>query len=223
MSTLQHDSADQRRIIGLTGGIGMGKTTVSNYLANIHHLPVLDADVYARKAVEPGSPILKKVVERYGASILLPDQTLDRIRLGSIVFKSRPERFWLERQIHPFVRDRIKADLNGAKLRSEPIVIVSIPLLFEARMTDLVNEIWVVYCPHSHQVERLRERAVQEGDRSHRLTVEEIQSRIDSQMAIGKKLDQADVVLDNSSTVEALLNQVDRALGQSQIRELTPS
>ncbi|MGJ3250384.1 MAG: dephospho-CoA kinase [Elainellaceae cyanobacterium] len=222
MSTLQNGSADQRRIIGLTGGIGMGKTTVSDYLANAHHLPVLDADVYAREAVEPGSPILKKVVERYGASILLPDQTLDRVRLGNIVFKSRPERFWLERQIHPFVRDRIKADLNKAKLRSEPIVIVSIPLLFEARMTDLVNEIWVVYCPHSHQVDRLMERDVQGGDR-YRLTVEEIQSRIDSQMAIGKKLDQADVVLDNSSTVEALLTQVDRALGQSQLRELTPS
>ncbi|MGJ3245800.1 MAG: dephospho-CoA kinase [Elainellaceae cyanobacterium] len=223
MSKLQHGSTDQRRIIGLTGGIGMGKTTVSDYLANAHHLPVLDADVYAREAVEPGSPILKKIVERYGSSILLPNQTLDRVRLGSIVFKSRPERFWLERQIHPFVRDRIQADLKAAKLRSEAIVVVSIPLLFEARMTDLVNEIWVVYCPHGHQVKRLMKRDTQEGDRSHRLTVEEIQSRIDSQMAIGKKLAQADVVLDNSSTVEALLNQVDRALGQSQIRELTPS
>jgi dephospho-CoA kinase len=77
-----------KRIIGLTGGIGTGKTTVSNYLANRHQLPVLDADIYAREAVQLGSPVLSKIFERYGSGVQLPDGTLNRKRLGEIVFSN---------------------------------------------------------------------------------------------------------------------------------------
>ncbi len=211
------------RIIGLTGGIGMGKTTISNYLAHTHHIPVLDADVYARDAVAPESSILHKVVERYGPSILLPDGSLDRVRLSSIVFKSIPERFWLERQIHPVVRDRLTADLKRPEIAAHPIIALVVPLLFEARMTDLVNEIWVVYCPREQQIERVMQRAMQSGDRPYRLSLEQIQSRIDNQMAIERKIKHADVVLDNSSTTAALLIQVDQALGQPHIQKLASS
>jgi dephospho-CoA kinase len=205
----QTDKAPQR-IIGITGGVGMGKTTVSNYLSTAYQLPVLDADVYAHRAVEPGSKVLTKIFERYGSIILLPDGKLDRQRLGDIVFNSSAERLWLEREIHPFVRDCIEGDLQTLTAQA-PTVVLVIPLLFEARMTDLVTEIWVVRSPEARQREWLKQR--------DRLNLEQVQARIDSQMAIDKKVQRADVVLDNSSTPEALFQQVDLALNQPAGRE----
>ena len=111
-----------KRIIGLTGGIGTGKTTVSNYLASHYNLPVLDADIYAREAVQPGSQVLEEIQERYGLAILLPDGKLDRLRLGQIVFSSASERLWLEQRIHPYVRDRITAQLDTLDPEKSPTV-----------------------------------------------------------------------------------------------------
>ena len=190
-----------KRIIGLTGGIGTGKTTVSNYLADTYQLPILDADIYARDAVQPGSPVLNRIITRYGSDVKLADRTLNRKRLGEIVFPNPKERQWLEQQIHPYVRDRIKSQLNT--LESETVVLV-IPLLFEANMTDLVTEIWVVRCPQDQQIQRIQER--------DRLSLEQAQSRLNSQLPLAEKVARADVVLDNSSTRDSLLQQVDRAL-----------
>lgn len=190
------------RVIGLTGGIGTGKTTVSNYLASHYNLPVLDADIYAREAVKVGSPILGEIVKRYGADILLPDGTLDRRKLGNIVFNSPEERRWLEQQIHPYVRDRMIEEMQA--LNSHPVVVLVVPLLFEVGMTALCTETWVVYCSEQHQLQRLIKR--------DRLTLEQAQARITSQMPIQEKCDRADVVLDNSSSLEALLKQVDTHL-----------
>ncbi|MBW4516982.1 MAG: dephospho-CoA kinase [Timaviella obliquedivisa GSE-PSE-MK23-08B] len=193
---------NQQRRIGLTGGIGMGKTTISNYLA-AKQIPVLDADVYAREAVEPGLVVLPKIAARYGANILLPDGTLDRHQLAGIIFDSLSEKTWLEQQIHPFVRDRLKTELRH--LTNAPILLLVIPLLFEAQMTDLITEIWVVRSYQEQQEQRLKER--------DRLSPQQIRARIDGQMAIAQKVQQAHVVLDNSSTLEALYQQVDKALG----------
>lgn len=191
-----------QRIIGLTGGIATGKTTVSNYLAATHHLPVLDADIYAREAVAPASPILSFVVERYGQEILLADGTLNRQQLGNIVFNSPSERHWLEQQIHPYVRQRMGEAMQ--ELTQKPTIVLVIPLLFEAGLTDIVTEIWVVSCSREKQLERLMQR--------NNLTREQAEARINSQMPLEEKCDRADVVLDNSSTLEALLKQVDLAL-----------
>lgn len=202
-----------KRIIGLTGGIGTGKSTVSNYLASIHRLPVLDADVYARVAVQPGSPVLSQIAERYGAGVLLSDRTLNRRRLGEIVFSNPAERRWLEQQIHPYVRDRFFAELDALEAQQYPTVVLVVPLLFEAGMTNFVTEIWVVYCSPAQQLERLikRDRALA-APHEPRLTLEQAQARINSQMPIEEKCAQADFILDNSSTLEALLKQVDLAL-----------
>lgn len=205
---LETTEITQLRIIGITGGLGMGKTTISNYLESIHHLPVLDADLYAREAVQPGSAVFKEIVERYGSSILLPDKTLDRTRLGEIVFNNSAERLWLEQRIHPYVRDRIESALCQLTQHVASTVVLVIPLLFEARMTDLVNEVWVVYCPADKQVERLMQR--------DRLNLKQIYARINSQMPIDEKIKRADVILDNSSTPEALLEQVNLALTHTQ-------
>ncbi|MFP4099413.1 dephospho-CoA kinase [Coleofasciculus sp.] len=190
-----------KRIIGLTGGIGTGKTTVSNYLADTYQLPILDADIYARDAVQPGSPVLNRIITRYGSDVQLADRTLNRKRLGEIVFPNPKERQWLEQQIHPYVRDRIESQLN---ILESPTVVVVIPLLFEANMTDLVTEIWVVRCSEEQQIRRIQER--------DRLSLEQAQSRLNSQLPLAEKVARADVVLDNSSTRDSLLQQVDRAL-----------
>jgi dephospho-CoA kinase len=190
-----------KRIIGLTGGIGTGKTTVSNYLAHRHQLPVLDADIYAREAVQEGSPILSNIFERYGVSVRLPDGTLNRKRLGEMIFTNPAERQWLEQQIHPYVRSRFQSEVSTLL---DPRVVLVVPLLFEANMTDLVTEIWVVSCSPEQQLRRMMER--------DRLSLEESQARLNSQLPFHEKVTRADVVLDNSSTPEALLKQVDLAL-----------
>ncbi|NER48607.1 MAG: dephospho-CoA kinase [Symploca sp. SIO1A3] len=195
-------SDQAKRLIGLTGGIGTGKTTVSNYLAQTYQLPVLDADIYAREAVQLGSPILEQIFERYGLEMQLPDGKLNRQRLGEIVFSNPEQMQWLEQQIHPYVRDRFQAEL--AKLIA-PIVVLVIPLLFEAGLTNLVTEIWVVSCSAQQQLKRISQR--------NNLSLEQAQSRINSQLPLAEKVTRADVVLDNSSTVDELLKQVDQVLG----------
>ncbi|NDJ16008.1 dephospho-CoA kinase [Myxacorys almedinensis] len=199
------------RIIGLTGGIGMGKTTVSTYLANRYLLPILDADHYARAAVQPGTPILAAIRDRYGTPILHPDGNLNRRRLGDIIFQNATERTWLESHIHPYVRQAMTRDLSELCKASqtdspkpEATIVLVIPLLFEAGLTDLVDEIWVVYTSDDQQIQRLIERET--------LTSEQARDRIKSQMPIQEKCDRAHVILDNSSTVAALLKQVDHAL-----------
>lgn len=194
------------RKIGITGGIGMGKTTVSNYLAAAHHLPILDADLIARDAVSPGTPVLAQIIDRYGSHLLRIDGTLDRAKLGTIVFSNPTERTWLEQQIHPYVRQALETECDRLAQTHSTIVLV-IPLLFEARMTNLVSEIWVISCSQSQQVQRLMQR--------EKLSFEQAQARIQSQIPIEQKRDRATVVLDNSTTLEALMEKVDRALSST--------
>lgn len=190
-----------KHIIGLTGGIATGKTTVTNYLASTYNLPILDADIYAREAVSLGSPILGAIAQRYGEQILLPDGSLNRQKLGEIIFNRQDERNWIDNLIHPDVRDRfLKAIVQSS---SQTLVLV-VPLLFEAGMTDLVTEIWVVRCSQEQQLQRLLQR--------NHLNREQAQARINSQLSIEEKVAHADVVLDNSSTLKVLLKQVDIAL-----------
>ncbi|MBW4478135.1 MAG: dephospho-CoA kinase [Tolypothrix brevis GSE-NOS-MK-07-07A] len=189
-----------KRIIGLTGGIATGKTTVANYLATAYSLPIFDADIYARDAVSVNSPILQAIAQRYGEQILLPDNSLNRVKLGEIIFNNQAERSWVENLIHPYVRDRLIVE---TRLITSLLVFV-IPLLFEAKMTDLVTEIWVVSCLEQQQLVRLMQR--------NNLTLEQAQARIKSQMPIAEKAARADIILDNNSTKDALLKQVDLAL-----------
>jgi dephospho-CoA kinase len=186
-----------KRLIGLTGGIATGKSTVAKYLAETYNLPILDADIYAREAVSNGSPILVQIAKRYGSKILLPNGDLNREKLGEIVFKNKLERQWIESKIHPYVRERFDQEIQ--KSLQETLVLV-IPLLFEAKITNLVTEIWVVSCSESQQLQRLINR--------NKLTLEQAQARISSQMPLTEKIVLADVVLDNSQTLEALLEQV---------------
>ncbi len=188
-------------IIGLTGGIATGKTTVSNCLAQVYNLPIFDADIYARKAVEKGSPILAKIAQRYSNSILLPNSSLNRQQLGEIIFQDNSERQWLESQIHPFVRQCFQSQQLTA-----PINVFVIPLLFEASLENLVTQTWVVACSPRQQLKRLRER--------NNLSTEQAQNRISSQMPLSEKAKLADIVLDNSTTTLNLFKQIDDYLAK---------
>jgi dephospho-CoA kinase len=188
------------RTIGLTGGIATGKTTVSNYLS--HRVQVLDADVLAREAVLPGSDRLQTLVRRYGPELLCRDGILNREKLAQIIFQDANEKRWVESIIHPYVRRHLV--LRQSQETASTLVMV-IPLLFEAQMTDLVSEIWVVSCTPEQQLARLIRRSG--------LTQKEAQARIDSQMPLAQKCAQADVVLENQGSLEALYCQVDQALG----------
>lgn len=197
-------ASHSRRIIGLTGGIASGKSTVSNYLADRYGLPVLDADVYAREAVAEGSEILEAIGDRYGPTILSPDGTLNRLNLGKIIFSDNAEKEWLEQQIHPFVRRKF-AGVTAAFPATQTL-IYAIPLLFEANLTHLVNEIWVVTCTPAQQKERLMARS--------QLSAADAQARIEAQMSLAQKRKLADQVLDNSATQSSLFSQIDSLLRQ---------
>jgi dephospho-CoA kinase len=188
------------RLIGITGGISTGKSTVTNYLQTKYNLPVWDADIYARSAVAIGSPILQAISQRYPSGILQPDGTLDRRRLGQIIFNDLDERHWLEAQIHPYVRNCLETEINF--LSQNSTAVLSIPLLFEAKMTDLVTEIWVVTCDRTTQTNRLMKRD----------SIDETEAalRIDSQMSLTVKAALADAILDNSATIADLERQIDR-------------
>lgn len=188
-----------KRIIGLTGGIASGKSTVANYLHQHHHLPLSDADIYARDAVSKGSPILQQIQQRYGEQILLPEGSLDRQKLGAIIFSQPLEKAWLEAQIHPFVRQCLEQAIR----QTTTTIVLVVPLLIEAKMTDLVTEIWLVTCDRHQQIARLIAR---DG-----LSMAAAQARIDSQMAIAQKLPLADVVIENTSNQASLCQQVDLA------------
>ncbi len=201
------------RLIGITGGIGTGKSTVTKYLQTRYDFPIWDADLYARSAVAVGSPILAKISQRYGTTILQADGTLDRPRLGEIIFHNVAERQWLEAQIHPFVRICFETEIG--KFDRDGTAVLAIPLLFEAQMTDLVTEIWVVSCDRHTQLRRIMSR---DG-----LSETQALERIHSQMPLAKKAAMADANLDNSTTIADLEQQIDALIMRSHKRLPTPT
>lgn len=190
-----------KNLIGLTGGIATGKSTVANYLATGYNLPILDADIYARNAVSFGSPILSEIVGKYGEDIIFNDGSLNRGKLGEVIFNVPEERHWVESLIHPYVRSCFDKAIQESSANT---LILVIPLLFEANLEGLVNQIWVVSCSEQQQLERLMAR--------NNLTAEQAAARINSQLPIAEKIARADVNLDNSSNLESLLQQIDRVI-----------
>ena len=185
----------QRRI-GLTGGIATGKSTVGQLLQEHHGLPVLDADLFARQALAPGTEAARAVLERYG--------TLDRPALGHIVFGDPAERHWLEQLVHPLVRRRFDQELTSLAEEpvgaGQPIVVLMIPLLFEAGLEGLCSEVWLVDCDEHQQLARLMAR--------NGLTQAEAQGRINAQWPLEHKRLLADRTISNRGNPEELAGVV---------------
>lgn len=182
------------RLIGLTGGIATGKTTVDRMLV-ARGATVIDADDLAREVVRPGEPALDAIVERFGKDVLQSDGSLDRGRLGAIVFADADARHDLDRITHPriaeLMRERIAAALDG----EAPLVVVDIPLLFENARENMFEGVLVVYAPVDVQIERMRER--------NGLDEAAALQRLAAQLPIDEKRARATWVIDNSGGMDA--------------------
>jgi dephospho-CoA kinase len=184
-------------VIGLTGGIGSGKTTVARRFA-AHGVPVLDADEIARELVEPGQPALIEIAERFGADILEPSGRLDRARLRHIVFADPGRRRTLEGLLHPRVREAMEGRIGAM---DAPYCVLCIPLLLESGMRDLVDRILVVDAPEQLQYRRTRER--------DRLSEQEIRAILRAQTDRGERLAAAHEVIVNDAGLEQVYAQVE--------------
>jgi dephospho-CoA kinase len=195
------DWPPQRRI-GLTGGIASGKSSVAALLKK-RGCPVLDADLYAREALTPGTSASNAVVARYGKRVIKDGTSeIDRAGLASIVFNDPNERSWLEQLVHPIVQRRFDDALRA--LPDAPIVILMIPLLFEAGLEAWCSEIWVVRCTALQQKERLMAR--------NNYTDTEATQRIAAQWPIDIKVQRADSVINNTGLIDDLNDQLDALL-----------
>jgi len=186
----------KQRRIGITGGIASGKTIIGDFLFQAKQWPILDADLYAHEALSAESEIVKKVLLRYGSKIIKNssknDQIINRKALAKIIFQNDIEKEWLEAIIHPFVYNRIEDELE--KIKSNSVVILIIPLLFEKNFTGLCSEICYIDCPRNMQLKRLQSR--------DKLSLEEANQRIDAQWDNSFKKQFADHIITNSNNDE---------------------
>ncbi len=189
-------------VIGLTGGIATGKTTVSNYLKELGY-PVIDADVIARQVVEPGTKGLRMITDTFGAKVLTSDGQLDRQQLAQLVFTSSEQLQQLNRILQPIIRERIQELIGTSK---DSVVVIDVPLLYEQHYEELCDVVMVVSVQPQQQLKRLM-------NRNH-LTMDEAKNRVASQMPLSSKERLADVVIDNNGSVEETRQQVKRWLNQ---------
>ncbi|PEY34355.1 dephospho-CoA kinase [Bacillus cereus] len=179
-------------VIGLTGGIASGKSTVSQMFRELS-IPVIDADIIAREVVEQGKEAYKEIVEVFGEGVLQVDGELDRQKLGSIVFHNEEKRLRLNKIVHPAVRKEMNAQKEMYIKEGVQAVVLDIPLLFESKLTALVDQILVVAVSPSTQLERLMKR--------NGFTEEDAKARIDSQMSLAEKVTLANKVIYNDGTI----------------------
>ncbi|KAJ2924636.1 hypothetical protein H1R20_g12469, partial [Candolleomyces eurysporus] len=182
-------SLNDMLVVGLTGGIATGKSTVSTLLKS-RGIPIVDADIIARQVVEPGTPALAKIEAHFGLQVIQADGSLDRKQLGSIIFNDAAQRAKLNAIVHPAVRKAMGWEVVRHWFKGEKICVMDVPLLIEGPLHKMVGKVVVVYCSEEIQLQRLIQR-----DNSTR---EDALSRLRSQMPIADKVAYADVVLDNS-------------------------
>jgi len=184
--------------VGLTGGIGSGKSTVVDMLAN-KGAAVVDADEIARRVVAPGSSVLGRLTEKFGADILLDDGSLDRALLAQRAFADERGTRRLNEITHPAIREQAERDISRAEETSE-IVVYEMPLLVESGQVSLVDVVVVVDVPESVQVDRAVQRGMDESD---------VRQRMLRQASREQRLDAADAVIDNSGAFDQTRAQVD--------------
>ena len=184
--------------VGLTGGIGSGKSTVASLFADRGVL-VIDADQVARKVVEPGTDCLDKIIQRYGTKILGPDHALDRKKLGEIVFSDTDERIWLEGLLHPKIREYMD---KLALQSTDAFCILEIPLLIESNRHEQMDHVIIVHCDKKIRIQRLSE--------SRGMTKQAVHRIVRNQVSDAERIAVADSVIDNSGDIGQLHPQVDQ-------------
>jgi dephospho-CoA kinase len=190
------------KVIGLTGGLGMGKSTAATFLQQ-RGLPVVDTDALAREVVEPGQPALGEIQRAFGAGIIGADGRLRRDELARLVFADEAKRRQLEAITHPCIRERWQAAVAGWRAQGHALGVVVIPLLFETQAEACFDVIICVACSAPTQAERLRGRG---------WSAEEIRQRNQAQWPIEKKLAASRFVVWTEGTLAAHAGQLDRIL-----------
>lgn len=182
------------KIIGLTGGIACGKSTVSRVLRALG-AAIIDADALAHELSQPNQPIFNAYVERFGREIVTAGGTLDRATIAARVFSDPAVRAEVDAVTHPLIRTAAEERLCAARAAEKRAAVLDVPLLFEAGWDTLADEVWVVALPAEEQIARLlaRDKTMSEG---------EARARISAQMPLAEKCARADIVIDNSGTVE---------------------
>jgi dephospho-CoA kinase len=197
-------------VIGLTGGIASGKSTVSNMFKEMD-ITVVDADIEARLAVMKGESAYVKILAEFGEDILLDNGEIDRQRLGSIIFYQEEKRQILNEIVHPEVRKRMRDQVEQAIKNSEEVVVLDIPLLFESKLTYMVDKTLLVYVDDETQLKRLTDR--------NNLSEEDARARISSQMPLSEKIKLADAVIDNNGSIANTKKQLLEILEQFSINK----
>lgn len=194
-------------VVGLTGNIASGKSTVARLLSE-RGATIIDADVLARRTVDPGTPAHARIVERWGKTVVAPDGTIDREALRHIVFGSAEELEFLNSIVHPHVRAMRDELVEQARARGDQIVVCDIPLLFERGLVDDFDRIVLVDAPRELRLERL----VRERKLSHADAMEMIAAQMPSEL----KRARANYVIDNTSTLQSLSERVEEMWGALQ-------
>lgn len=194
-------------IIGLTGSIASGKSTVSNMLKELGY-PIIDADIVARVVVEKGTETLETITEAFGEDILADDGSLNREKLGEIIFSSPSKRKQLNDIIHPAIRAEMIRQKEELVSEGYPTIIMDIPLLFESKLQSYVDKIIVVTVTEETQLERLMTR--------NNFSLEEAKARIQSQLPLSIKEKGADAVIYNNGTLQSTEEQLKKILQQWQ-------
>ncbi|MEK2533982.1 dephospho-CoA kinase [Tetragenococcus halophilus] len=185
-------------ILGITGSIATGKSTVVNIFKQ-YGFPVVDADIIAREVVEPNTAGLKKIVETFGSSVLCSDGSLNRKQLGQMIFNDAKKRQALNALLAPFLQEAIIEQIKRASAAAS-LVIADIPLLYEAGYDKYMDQVAVVYIPEDLQVQRLMKR--------DRITKKEAQKKVASQLSIEEKKKRADIIFDNQESLSSIRQQI---------------
>lgn len=197
-------------IIGLTGGIGSGKSTIASWFRE-WHIPVIDGDKLAREAVNPGSPVLSILADAFGKEILSEEGTLKRRQLGQIVFQDKAKLSRLNQIMHPAIWHLVESRLKACKDAGEKLAVLDMPLLIEAGWQSRVDSVWVVYVSTEVQISRVMKR---DG-----LKRSQVMAIMQNQIPVKGKLSYADVIINNGGSEENTRRQVLQEL--SKISEFT--
>lgn len=185
-------------LVGLTGGIGSGKSAAADRFAD-HDIATVDADLASRAVVEPGQPALAQIAEHFGDDILNPDGSLDRTALRHLVFADEQQRRWLQSLLHPLITEYLKTKISEAQ---SPYAVLVNPLLFETKQNVWCDRVIVVDVPESVQIERTMAR----DDN----TREQVENIMRAQASRQQRLDAADDVIHNDKDLDHLYRQVDQ-------------
>jgi len=185
-------------IIGLTGGIGSGKSVASDKFASLG-ITVVDADVASRTVVEPGKPALQEIESHFGSEIITEDGQLDRAKLREIIASDAKERKWLESVLHPRIAEQVAKEISES---TSPYTLFVAPLLLETNSQEMCARVVVVDVPNDVQVERTAKR--------DKVPIDQVEQMVSAQMEREKRLEKADDVLLNTGTIEELEKKVEQ-------------